>query len=97
MCIRDRVTPSLVGKELSRFLRLCKAAKETSCGISTWIKYSGDGVAQLLRLEPFYNFIFTVILETSSAAHPDYTALHLGTLQTPRMAMATYIYVSRLT
>jgi len=53
-----------------------QSSLKSRIGISTGIKYGGDGVAQLLSLETFYNFILTVILEASCAAHPDYTALH---------------------
>jgi len=41
----EPLMPSLVGQELSRFLRLCKATQETSFGIGTRIKYGRDGMS----------------------------------------------------
>ena len=38
----EPLTPSLVGQELSRFLRLCKATQEPSFGISTKGEYRCD-------------------------------------------------------
>ena len=64
-----------------------------------WICFrliGAEGMAQLLSFEAFYNFILTMILETTRSAHPDYPALHLGTHQTPCMAMATYYICQRL-
>ena len=53
-------------------------------------------MAQILNLEALHHFILAMILETSSAAHPDHPDLHFPRHQAPRMAMAIYIYVSRL-
>jgi hypothetical protein len=64
-------------------LRLRKTAYKSSFSVGTGIEYGGDGVAQLLSLEAFYNFVLTMILETSCAAHPDYTALHFRYQHTP--------------
>ena len=40
----EPLTPSLVGQELSRFLRLCKATQEPSFGISTKVEYRRNGM-----------------------------------------------------
>ena len=78
------LTPSLVGQELSRLLRLCKATQEARFGIGTGIKYSGDGMAQLLDLEAFDGVVLTMVLKTSCAAHPDHPALHHSTFPATR-------------
>ena len=40
----EPLTPSLVGQELSRFLRLCKATQEPSFCISTKVEYRRNGM-----------------------------------------------------
>ena len=42
----EPLTPSLVGQELSRLLRLCKATQEPSFGISTKVEYRRNGMGQ---------------------------------------------------
>ena len=80
--------------ETQPLLEALQSNLKTRLRISTEIKFSGDGVAQLLSLEALHHFILTMILETTRTAHPDHPALHFRGHQTPRMAMTTYIYVS---